>query len=290
MPNLYLQANSTPPSTEFPGTVDDMLIQIAQYLSVMGIGDFNGINFGSSTPSVSDRDKPWLETDGTTGEPLKWRVWDGSAWTPLVYPTASGTSSQKPVNPEQGQLFWDSTLKTLLVWDNTEWITAAGSPGDLKWTHALDETTLLLYNPGWERVQKAYGRVPIVAGFGSGLTNRDPEDVGGLETAPDHAHGMPSTTGGHTLTVAEIPSHTHTVTHPNQNTSGGGGPIHPCFSAGTGGPISVTSESAGGGSSHTHTLSGSTNSGGGHDNMSPFIAFYLIRKKIQGFSGFGTLS
>lgn len=183
MPNLFLQANTTPVGTEFPATVDELLQLIAQYISVEGIGDFNGINFGSDTPAVGDRDKPWLETDPGTGSPVRWRVWNGSEWEELVYPWPNGTSGQRPALPGLGQPFWDTDLQRLLVWDGIEWITAEGAPGDIMFCNAPTIERAEELNPGWLRLPSAYGRVLGGAGFGSGLTPRSPgETVSNDET------------------------------------------------------------------------------------------------------------
>ena len=68
----------------------------------------------------------------------------------------------------------------------------------------------------------------------------------------------------HTLSVAEIPSHTHDVTWPRRNNSGGGGPTSPCTSAGDGGPLTQTSQSRG--------------DGGAHNNIQPSIVVYMWKR------------
>jgi len=74
-------------------------------------------------------------------------------------------------------------------------------------------------------------------------------------------------TGGaetHTLSTSEIPSHTHDVTWPRSNNSGGGGPTSPCTSAGDGGPITQASQSTGGGSAH--------------NILQPYIVVYMWKR------------
>ena len=74
-------------------------------------------------------------------------------------------------------------------------------------------------------------------------------------------------TGGaetHTLSEAELPSHTHSVTFPRSNTSGGGVPVHPCMSAGDGGSVSATVSSTG--------------SGNAHNNLQPYITVYMWKR------------
>jgi hypothetical protein len=80
--SLQLQALLVPFGTEFPGTVQDLMYQIQQYMEVTGAGDFSGVNYGSSEPAPEDRDKAWFRTDGS-GNVLGWYYWDGGAWTVL---------------------------------------------------------------------------------------------------------------------------------------------------------------------------------------------------------------
>jgi len=102
----------------------------------------------------------------------------------------------------------------------------------------------------WEAY--AEGRVPV--GKASSGTFDTLNATGGAET------------DAHTLTVNEIPAHTHDVTFPRSNTSGGGGPTHPCMNAGDGGPVGVTSGSTGGGQAHTHNI------------LQPYIVVYMWKR------------
>lgn len=101
-------------------------------------------------------------------------------------------------------------------------------------------------------VAYAEGRVPV--GIASSGTFNTLGATGGAET------------DSHTLTLSEIPSHTHQSEWPRSNTSGGGGPVHPCTSAGDGGPVSVTTSSAGSGQAHTH------------DILQPYIVVYMWKR------------
>lgn len=279
MPNLYLSANPTPSGTTFPGTPDGLMTLIAQYVSVLGIGGFSGINFGDTVPLAADRDKPWLETTAS-GSPVAWKSWNGSEWEEMVFPVPSGGTSSRPSNPVTGQTFFDSDLNTLLIWERAAWRTASGSPNDLKYVEAADIATAEANNPGWFRVADYYGRVIVAAGAGAGLTSRAFGDTGGSETEVAHNHSLPASTGGHTLTIAEIPPHTHPVTAEGYNQSGGGGPSSPSSAGGDGFAITMTATSTGGGGSHTHSIGGNTgnNSPVADDNMQPFICAWLLRK------------
>jgi len=96
----------------------------------------------------------------------------------------------------------------------------------------------------------AYGGGRVMVGVHSSGTFDGLNETGGHET--------------HTLSTAELPSHTHVVTHPKSNTSGGGGPVHPCFNAGDGGAVSVTSAATG--------------DGAAHNNIQPYITVYMWKR------------
>lgn len=110
---------------------------------------------------------------------------------------------------------------------------------------ATNPATLLGFGT-WE--EYAAGRVPV--GKASSGTFNTLNATGGAET--------------HTLSVSEMPSHSHTVEFPRQNTSGGGGPVHPCMDNGTGGPVYPTVSSTGG--------------DGAHNNLQPYIVVYMWKR------------
>ena len=83
---------------------------------------------------------------------------------------------------------------------------------------------------------------------GSGAHRASPVRSSGGATAFTSVFGSGKTTGSHTLTLAEIPSHTHTFAS-DQVYDGAGGTGG--YQAGSG----VSTGAAGGGGGHTHTLS-----------------------------------
>ena len=109
--------------------------------------------------------------------------------------------------------------------------------------------------------------------FGSGKTlvglDSGDADFNAIEETGGHKIDTTSS-GSHAITVAQMPSHSHTVTFPRQNTSGGGGPVHPCMDAGTGGPVYPTVSSAGGSAGHSHTNS--------IDVVQPYIVVYFWKR------------
>jgi len=110
---------------------------------------------------------------------------------------------------------------------------------------ATNPNTLLGFGT-WE----AYGGGRVPVGVHSSGTFDGLNETGGAET--------------HTLSTAEMPSHTHSVTFPRSNTSGGGGPVHPCMSLGDGGAVSATVSSTG--------------SGDAHNNLQPYITVYMWKR------------
>jgi hypothetical protein len=117
--NVNLQALSVPFGTEFPGTVQDFLDLIAQYMEVTGLEDFNGVNYGSVEPDPADRDKAWFKTD-SGGTPLGWYTWNGTAWVVLPAKATVGTVAQRDAitAPQDGQMF--QVVGTgLYVWSET---------------------------------------------------------------------------------------------------------------------------------------------------------------------------
>jgi microcystin-dependent protein len=89
-----------------------------------------------------------------------------------------------------------------------------------------------------------------------------------------HTHTHSLSAGAHTLTEAEIPSHSHTV--PLNTTSGGGeDPIGACLDINNMGASPVGTTSTGGGGSHAHNMSGSITS---QEALQPTIFLNYIIK------------
>ena len=123
----------------------------------------------------------------------------------------------------------------------------------------------------------------------SGTTNSSGSHThsGSTDAQGSHSHGGSS--GSTVLTVNQIPSHTHTITH--GSTSSGGASNVGGGSAGSDG-AHTTTNSTGGGQGHTHSISAdgshshtiTTDSQGSHshtfsgDNRSPFYALCYIMK------------
>lgn len=129
------------------------------------------------------------------------------------------------------------------------------------------------------------GRVPGMAGSGSGLTARTVGQTVGAEAhtlaaneMPAHDHtGSTNTTGAHGHTVND-PGHTHTQTTTNDDFNNSGA-NPPGFSADSAGTMtwnnissSTTGITIGSNGSHSHTFTTSSIGGGlSHNNMQPTV-------------------
>jgi len=92
------------------------------------------------------------------------------------------------------------------------------------------------------------GRVPVGSGTGAGLTARSLAATGGAET--------------HTLTVDEIPAHTHSYVN-NTNDQG----VH-----------TITTQASAADDADLSATTGSTGGGQAHNNMQPFVVLNYIIK------------
>lgn len=179
--DLQNVALTLPSGTEFPGTPQGLLDLIAQYLAITGGESFSGINIGPTEPSADNRDLPWFKTDGS-GNPIGWFAWNGSSWSAFPVIAPSGTTASRPASPTTGQLYLDTDIDVLLVYERAQWRTVSGSPGDIKFVTAASEAAALTQNPGWSIYTAGAGRVLGVQGSGAGLTTRTiGEEVGSEE-------------------------------------------------------------------------------------------------------------
>lgn len=183
---LELQALTVPDGTEFPGTVQELLELLAQYLSIVGGADFSGINYGDTEPAADERDRPWFKTDGS-GNPIGFFSWNGSIWTPIPSVMASGDTASRPAPALAGQTYYDTDIDVAILFNGAIWVTQAGSPGDVKSVKAATLADALTKNPGWSHDTDSVGMVIAGASDGSGVYSYGTE-VGDDAVTIDLAH------------------------------------------------------------------------------------------------------
>jgi hypothetical protein len=241
--NLSIQSLTYPSGSEFPGTIQALSDLLAQYFAIVGGADFSGINFGDVEPSPDERDRPWFKTDGS-GNPIGWFSWNGTAWTPTPVSMPFGATADRPASPDTGQLYFDTDINVALIFERGAWRTVAGSPGDVKEVKAATIDDALTNNPGWSEDTGSAGRFILGVTSGSGFEYGD--------------------TGGevnHTLTLDEIPAHTHSVRGNKLQADGN--------AANPSGIVSGVQDTG---------ESGSAGGDGAHNNMPPYVAYWRIYK------------
>lgn len=238
-----LQALTLPEGTEFPGTPQQLLDLIAQYMAITGLNPFSGINYGDVEPGPDERDRPWFKTDGS-GNPIGWFSWNGTAWTPIPLAMPFGDTADRPSSPTTGQLYFDTDINVALIFERSDWRTVSGSPGDVKEVKAATLADALTNNPGWSDDTDSAGRFILGVTSGSGFEYND--------------------TGGeveHTLTLDEIPAHTHTARGNNLQADGN--------AANPAGIVSGV---------QTTGATGSAGGGDPHNNMPPYRCYWRLVK------------
>lgn len=252
---LYNVAETVPGGTQFPAGVQGLLDLIAQYMSITGGEGFIPVNFGSSTPGIDDRGNPWFKTD-SNGVPIGWFSWNGSAWQQMPVQVVSGNTASRPAG-SSGQLYFDTDIACLLVYERAAWRTADGNPGDVKMVRSCygggnaiadpNITQVLTANPGWTEYTAIAGRTPIGVGSGSGLTPRTLSQEVGAESV--------------VLTAAQLAAHTHAVAGSAR-----------CKADGN------VSDPAGILASFSSVASGSAGADEAHANMQPSKALFFLIK------------
>lgn len=196
--NLSLVFGSPPSNQEFPGTPKALGDFLAAYFAITGGESFIPVNFGANTPDSDHRGYPWFKTDNN-GVPIGWYSWNGTVWDQLNTNVPSGTTAQRPADASIGDLYYDIDISVELIYNGSSWVTASGSPGDMKHVQAATIGNALTKNPGWVQadVTTYSGRVLGAAGNGTGLTPRAFEDSVGEEET--------------TLATNNLQSHQHAV-------------------------------------------------------------------------------
>jgi hypothetical protein len=258
---LDIAAGTLPAGNEcYPQTPQELLDLYASYLSVTFDETYSLLVKGPGPIAIEDQDKVWFETTAD-GSPLSINNFDTLTGTWISFYPAHGTTAERPATPKDFQMFFDTDINTMLIYERADWRTADGSPGDVKFVTAASEAAALTQNPGWIVYAAAAGRVLGAAGTGAGLTARSYGDTLGEED--------------HTLTEAELPVHDHDI-HviwdslnyaAEKNVAG--------FSAPTEGPEGAWGANGGPLTKTTET----TGSGDGFNLMQPTLFLYCLIKE-----------
>lgn len=134
--NPTINALTVPSGTEFPGTVQGLLDLLEEYLEILGLGEFNGINYGSTTPDPDNRDLPWFRFD-IGGNFLGVFTWDGSEWVIYQPRVQVGTTVERDAltniyNEDAGGAlqFFNSDDHILYIGTGTGWVPCRPAPAE----------------------------------------------------------------------------------------------------------------------------------------------------------------
>jgi len=263
MPKYQLTQKGTPPSTDAPTALDSLLTQIRNYTEIETNSDdpdsdtVRSILVQPTEPTGASANDLWVEVNAISGRPLALKAYTGSVWRPINV-TNNGDTASRPSDAVAGETYFDTDINVMLVYTGSAWVTQDGSPGDMKYvyidsgsyaTFALGKARAETLNPGWEYATDAEGAVLV------GTVNGD----------PDSAYQTAGNTFGsrtHTLTEAEMPSHTHDFGIDGNNGSTDGTVIK--SSVTTLNPHTKTTDSTGGDTAH--------------ENRQPSYTAFLMRK------------
>jgi len=111
-------------------------------------------------------------------------------------PMNSGPTSSRPSSPGNFERYFDTDINAQIWWERSAWRTVEGTPGDVKFVLSANTGDATTRNPGWSLLPDGYyGRSPMFAGAGPGLTVRAPGDSIGAES--------------HVLVAGEMRKHCH---------------------------------------------------------------------------------
>jgi len=145
----------TLPSPYCPASYQQLNVDIVSRVVASIATGVAGINYGDSTPSAENRDKPWYRTIG--GVPDRIYVYYNGAWVAL-HPVPPG-------NLDGFVAMWQGTLAALITFDGGN----AGAPGPAS-------------GPFWEEVPEMRARFPLGPGTLPSGTVVAHGAVGGEET------------------------------------------------------------------------------------------------------------
>jgi hypothetical protein len=253
--NLFLTPGTAPANAQLPGNPQALLAFMAAYMGISGASGFNGINFGSATPSPDNQNLPWFKTDAF-GNPLGLFSWNGTAWVGIASQTSAGPSTARPGSPTIGLQFYDTTIGALIFWNGVIWTTVDGVVGDIKEVMFPTLAQALTNNPGWIQEPTTIGMVIGAAG-------------GANAPAAAHPYGQIVGEEAHTLLTAEMPSHGHPESYAPYTGAFQNGPQ----------PAGVLPGVTPGGSGLNVSNTGNTGGAGAHNNLQPTCYLWRLVKQ-----------
>lgn len=214
MPSLALQPAVVPNDAPFPPANAQALVNfIAAYTGIYGLENLDGVLVQEAEPAAADRGKAWVKLDPSNQRPLGLYVFYSGVWgsIPFIVPSGeqepgapklgelffntelealrmfngttwttnlwpSGTTAERPDDVPSGYLYFDEDLGKLLRYTSQGWTTFEGGVGDVKMVDVADEATALQKNPGWSVFAAMQGRFPIGAG-----DDVSPQNEGGVQ-------------------------------------------------------------------------------------------------------------
>ena len=212
MPNIAIQPGTAPVDAPFPPTSAQALLNfVAAYLGVQGLETLTGVIISATEPAAADRDKVWVKNDAVSDRALGFYVYAGG-WqqVPFIIPQGdtepagakkgelfyntklnalrmfdgtswttnlwpSGTTASRPSDVGSGYLYFDTDIGKLLRKTAQGWSTFEGGVGDIKMVDFADEAAATEANPGWSVFEPLRGRFPI----GANGDNLVPQQEGG---------------------------------------------------------------------------------------------------------------
>jgi len=262
---LSLPTGATPPSTAPATTLDALLAQIRTYTEVSTNSDdpdsdkVRSILVQPTEPTGANANDLWVKVHAITSRPLSLQAYTGSQWRPINV-TQSGDTNSRPTDGVAGETYYDTDINVMLMHTGSAWVTQDGSPGDMKYvyidsasyaTFALGKARAEALNPGWEYALDAEGAVLV------GTVNGDAD-------SDYHTAGNTFGSRTHSLTEAEGPTHSHTISQwfDSSSTTPGGNETQAGSGAGVAGDATTST----------------SGSGDAHENRQPSYTAFLMRK------------
>jgi len=232
--------------------------------------------------SASESDVFWFQEDEpeTFSPPLWFQHVDGkfanayvaisSAWVPMHI--TSGETEDRPTSPYDFQRFYDEDIEAEIWWERGDWRTTSGVRGDVKFVTWSTAEEALERNPGWEvlgtgeSVNSSWrGRIIGQATMNSGSNPASDYSVTGAVTK--HAQGEMIGSETVTLSIDEIPEHSHTIKGFGYDAG-----------AGAGKKVLVDDDHLGSPTNQDATACIAVGGDEAHENTQPTLFLWTIRK------------